>query len=241
MNEFVIYKITNTVNNKIYVGQTIRGLKKRIMQYRNNLGGGQHALKNAISKYGIDNFLFEEILVCFNKNDLNYFEKYFIDKLSSLYPHGYNLTTGGNSNFNFTEQTIIKMSNAKKGKPAWNKGKKGSIPWNKGKFGVLKQSKESNIKRKRFGIDNHFYGKKHSEITINKISSKKKGLVPYNLNKNKICKIKEKIICVYEDIRELSKEGFSSSCILKCCRNERKKHLGFSFQFYHKDLYVTNS
>ena len=238
MSKLIIYKITNLINNKAYVGQTIRGLDKRIKQYKSNLGGGQYALKNAFNKYGFDNFLFEELFICFDKHDLNYFEKYFINSLDSLYPNGYNLTTGGDSNFNFTEQTIAKMSKAKKGKPTWNKGKKGSIPWNKGKKGFITQSQESNLKRSRFGAENHFYNKKHSLKTIQKISLKKKGSIPHNLNTNKICKVKGSISCIYEDIRDLSKEGFNSSCILRCCRNERKSHLGFNFQFY-KESYVT--
>lgn len=66
----VVYKITNKINDKIYIGQTTRSLKDR---WRNHLSqySGCVAIKNAIDKYGADNFIIEVISECTTVNDLN--------------------------------------------------------------------------------------------------------------------------------------------------------------------------
>lgn len=46
----VIYKITNTINNKIYIGQTIN-FSRRVSKYKNNSCHGQFKIHRAISKY----------------------------------------------------------------------------------------------------------------------------------------------------------------------------------------------
>ena len=56
----VIYKITNTLNNKIYVGQTKYPIEKRFLQHSKSLT----PLGRAIQQYGIENFTFEVIEEC---------------------------------------------------------------------------------------------------------------------------------------------------------------------------------
>ena len=64
-----IYKITNLINSKIYIGQTIRSINVRWNQHKsesfNNHGHGyNYHLHNAIRKYGSDNFKIEIIEQC---------------------------------------------------------------------------------------------------------------------------------------------------------------------------------
>ena len=59
-----IYKITNTINQKCYIGQTIKTLEKRFSQHKNNYTKpyfSQLVLYKAFKKYGIENFVFEEV------------------------------------------------------------------------------------------------------------------------------------------------------------------------------------
>ena len=59
-----IYKIENTINNKVYIGQTVKTLSKRFSQHRNNYDKpyfSQLSLYQAFKKYGIENFIFLEI------------------------------------------------------------------------------------------------------------------------------------------------------------------------------------
>lgn len=89
-----IYKITNLINGKIYVGQTKLDINLRFRQHFKP-SSGCTILVSAIKKYGKENFsveLLEEI----EKVDLNSKEKYWINKLNSLTPNGYNIVEGGN-------------------------------------------------------------------------------------------------------------------------------------------------
>ena len=75
-----IYKITNKINSKAYIGQTIQDISKRFKQHATDKRSGRH-LYATISKHGIDNFEVEEIFtVMTNQNDLDWFETYFIEK-----------------------------------------------------------------------------------------------------------------------------------------------------------------
>ena len=56
-----IYKITNLVNSKIYIGQTIRSLKERFRQHIYKQGCTY--LHNAILKYGKENFKIELMII----------------------------------------------------------------------------------------------------------------------------------------------------------------------------------
>lgn len=91
-----IYKITNNINNKIYIGQTIRSLEKRWKEHIFKSKSGTHMnlpLARAIRKYGAENFtisLVEEVA----DEELNDKEKYYINYYDS-YHTGYNATLGG--------------------------------------------------------------------------------------------------------------------------------------------------
>lgn len=87
----VVYLIINMINGKKYVGQTTCSLKKRF---------NHHAIANtfigrAIRKYGKENFHCGVIKYCTNREELNYWEIYFIATLKSKQPFGYNCTDGG--------------------------------------------------------------------------------------------------------------------------------------------------
>ncbi len=91
-----IYKITNTVTNKVYIGQTINDPDKRWIGHQKSIGTnrGCPALKASMEKHGIDKFKFEVLIICFD-SDLSKFEKEYIKKYESFGPKGYNLTHGG--------------------------------------------------------------------------------------------------------------------------------------------------
>lgn len=91
-----IYKITNTINNKIYIGQTIKTVEKRFQQHKNNSNKpyfSQIVLYKAFNKYGINNFICEEIEQVENIL-LDEREKYWINYYDSYF-NGYNSTLGG--------------------------------------------------------------------------------------------------------------------------------------------------
>ena len=92
-----IYKITNTINDRIYIGKTVN-LEKRWYQHRRMKEN--KVLYKAFVKYGIENFTFEEVIRVKSKDKetlnfiLNILETFYIKKFDS-YNKGYNCTLGG--------------------------------------------------------------------------------------------------------------------------------------------------
>ena len=90
-----IYKITNKVNGKLYIGQTIYPLSYRYTNHLSDARNGRgYAMASAIRKYGEKNFKIELIEEC-DEDQLNDLEIKYIKKYNSVTPNGYNLTHGG--------------------------------------------------------------------------------------------------------------------------------------------------
>lgn len=107
-----IYKITNLINGKCYIGQS-RDINKRLNAHKTsafdvlNHSYNNHFYKS-IRKYGLENFSFEIIEEC-SIDQLNEREIYWIDKFNSFF-NGYNLTFGGdNSGTEINKQKIIQI------------------------------------------------------------------------------------------------------------------------------------
>lgn len=94
----LIYKITNDVNNKLYIGQTTKTLQERIQGHHNSMVSGVDThLYRAIRKYGWDKFHFEIIATATTQEDLDYLEAMFIQKYDTI-SNGYNMAPGGSQN-----------------------------------------------------------------------------------------------------------------------------------------------
>lgn len=109
----IVYKLTNTINGKSYIGQTSRNLSQRLTQHRSK-GSKCLALHNAINQYGWGNFSVEILATANTKSDLDELESLFIDKLNTISPNGYNLMAGGAAPAH-NEATKLKMSISHKG------------------------------------------------------------------------------------------------------------------------------
>jgi group I intron endonuclease len=88
----VVYKITNLINGKTYIGQTIQA---PVMRYRRHCQPScKTAVGNAIKLYGKENFKFEVLASAFDYSSLNDLEKMLIIANNSLAPNGYNIDFG---------------------------------------------------------------------------------------------------------------------------------------------------
>ena len=87
----IVYKITNLLDGKIYVGQTIRTLERRFKEHTE----ADSLIGKAIRKFGIENFSSEILETCQTKNQLNEREIFWIEKLNCKTPNGYNVKDGG--------------------------------------------------------------------------------------------------------------------------------------------------
>lgn len=94
----IIYKATNKINGKCYIGQTKHSLeeRKRVHLTKANQGIKTHFYQ-AIRKYGADNFEWEILCVTNSKSRLNELETYYITYYDSI-KHGYNMVDGGDNN-----------------------------------------------------------------------------------------------------------------------------------------------
>lgn len=93
-----IYKITNHINQKVYIGQT-KDISKRWYQHKKETEKEQPSMivNSAMKKYGIDNFTIEIIVSCLDQNSANEAEEICIKQENSHISNGkgYNVSNGG--------------------------------------------------------------------------------------------------------------------------------------------------
>lgn len=104
-----IYKITNQINQKIYIGKTNRNIKIRFKEHCRNVNKDsceKRPLYAAMRKYGIENFFIELIEEC-SLDKVEEREKYWIEFYQS-FKNGYNATIGGDGKSYIDREIVIK-------------------------------------------------------------------------------------------------------------------------------------
>jgi len=110
---YTIYRITNLLNGRKYVGQTICTVDRRIITHRSSAKNGCSMIVcRAIRKYGWENFRVDVLESGLSPSNVNAREEFWINSERSLVPNGYNVGSGGA----LTERTREKIANSKKGK-----------------------------------------------------------------------------------------------------------------------------
>ena len=113
-----IYIITNLINNKKYVGQSV-DVKRRIVHHRHKLNAGKHYnehLQRAWNKYGKDNFSFDILEYC-NIDELDELERKYISELNTMdEDFGYNGESGGHEGKKMSDEAKRKISEKTSGK-----------------------------------------------------------------------------------------------------------------------------
>lgn len=176
-----IYKLTNIINNKIYIGLTTETIKercrKRNVEARLNLAKTSYIL-NAIRKYGENNFKVEQIDTANSLEELKNKEVHYIKYYNSKDRNiGYNLTEGGEGNKG------LKMSDKTK-----NKIRIKHLGLKDSEETKLKKSKSAKLRDHTIGINNF---KLHNLETS-------KTILKYDLNNN--------FITEYSSISEAQKK-----------------------------------
>ena len=193
-----VYKITNTINNKAYIGISIHEpTQGRIKEHLS--GRGNRVIANAVEKYGKDAFTYEVIEENVFDEFLPDLEVAYIANFNTVAPHGYNLDSGG-SHAIPSEETRRKNSEAQKGKTLSEEHRRKLSEALKGEnnpnFGKqlseehCRKISEANRGKKRKplsaehrqkiseshkGESNHFYGKRHSAKARRKMSDAGRG------------------------------------------------------------------
>lgn len=104
-----IYCITNLINEKKYVGKTTYSITKRFQEHCRDSKKercNKRPLYDAMNKYGTENFVVEELIECPN-DELDSYEKMFIENLQTYGHNGYNATKGGDGTILFDYDKIV--------------------------------------------------------------------------------------------------------------------------------------
>lgn len=236
----VIYKITNKINGKVYIGQTInkRGFYgryqytgscdiERVYKYHrrrkiDNKSYSQHLI-NSIEKYGFDSFEVTPIFdFAFSMNELNLKEQCWISIFDSL-NNGYNKNLGGYNRgaYKITEEHKQKISEG-------NKGYKRSYATRKRLSEVNTGKKLSKITKIKMSVSKT--GFKHSEESKKKMSEQRK-VSPHH------CK---KVICIetgeiFISITEASRIKYCNRrSINACVKGITKTSGGYHWMYYEE-------
>lgn len=121
-----IYVLVNTVNGKLYIGQTKQYYQKRWQDHKDQSKKSRHLISRAIKKYGFENFQKYVIYQTDEVDDknklidiLDFYEKKYIDQFNTTdHTIGYNVSTGGNGpcGYHLTKEQRKKISDTHKGK-----------------------------------------------------------------------------------------------------------------------------
>lgn len=201
----LIYKATNKINGKIYIGQTVRSFIERQTAHKRESFNKLHSSYNypfhrAIRKYGFDNFEWEIIEKC-PRELLNEKEIHYISVFKSYAPknpNGYNLTIGGDNHWGSSgihhylnkmtaSEKSMWLSNHRVGKnnPNFGNGKnlKGNNHWSRK---VSKEDYDSWV--------NHFKGNNNYQKKMTKKELKEKSFFNKITPKEKAAWIKKNVL-----------------------------------------------
>ena len=186
--KYLIYKITNTINDKIYIGS------HKTKNINDGYMGSGNLIKRAIKKYGTENFIKEILFVYDNPTQMYKKEAEIVNEEFLLLENTYNIKLGGNGGFDH-----IHSSELYKGNNHYTK-KEGYVP----RVGILNPmfgkrginnpcfgQKRPNVgmkgdKNPRYGKPGTMLGKKHTPENRAKISLReyKRGKEHYWFGKN---------------------------------------------------------
>lgn len=191
-----IYKITNKINHKPYVGKTVDSINSR---WRDHIYDAftNHSLcliHNAMRKYGLENFTIEELEQC-SADELSEREQYWIKTLNSYFKtgYGYNMTYGGDGALKYSDEQILNL---------WNQG------FNCHEIANILSANVGTISIRLKSL------LKPKEAWLRRNERSKKAVLQYDLNGN--------FIKAWDSVTEAEKgTNTSSGSISRCCKKER--------------------
>lgn len=216
----IIYKITNDINGKIYIGKTELTIEKRFNEHCRDAyktQEEQRPLYRAMKKYGINHFHIEVVEECSLENSSQR-EKYWIEYYDS-YGNGYNATLGGDGKAYINREEVLEL---------WNAGKSlkeiveliGHDP------GWISQILQSN------GVDKTMILKR-SQKHWGARAPKKVLMLDKNTNEVLNCfdSTREAARYLIEKCGAKSHESGYSSHISEVCQGKRKTCQGYKWQY----------
>lgn len=207
-----IYKITNLVNGKVYVG------KHTCKSINNSYFGSGVAIKKAIKKYGKANFEKVILCLCGNEQELNDAEIEWIEKLGS-FSKGYNLTKGGEGKLG-RRPSKSEIEKARKSRILFYRENP------EARLNLSKKAKE------RVGEKNPFFGRSLTKDHIRKMTRARVEAIAGEKNPSAVSvKCKENGV-IYKTAKDAAESvGLKySTTILKAAKGQIKKAGGYTWE-----------
>ena len=159
---YTIYKTTNTVNNKIYIG------KHQTENINDSYLGSGISLERAINKYGKEYFIKEILYIFDNEEEMNSKEKELVSEEFIKRKDNYNKSLGGEGGSNFkgkkhTDENKQKLSEINKGKTLSDETKKKISDANRKRV-ISEETKLKLSKKAKLRFCDEESRKKHSDL-----------------------------------------------------------------------------
>ncbi len=223
MMYYGIYKITNLLNGKMYIGR-----HKTDNLDDGYMGSGKLIIK-AVKKYGKKNFRKEWLMFCEDEEEMNYMERVFVDQTWIDRSDTYNLNLGGDYQ-TMSDTTKEKISRAATGrkhsdesKQKMSNAKKGMIPWIAGRKHTEESLKKMSESHK--GNTAHL-GHHHSKEAKKKMSEGHKGKIISDVTRMKMSESRKRECLSDETLRKRS-EGLRRAW-------KRRKESGVEIKAWNK-------
>lgn len=221
MEKGIIYKITNKINGKVYIGQT-KNFDRRMEQHRTiaKRGSKNTHLYHAIQKYGWSNFT-PKIVERVNYNNIDEREIYWIQYYKSTNSvYGYNMTYGGEG-VKPTSETRKRMSKAQMGKNNSMYGRRGKLSPSWGRTHTEEAKRKMSISRS--GRNNPWFGIGFRKGKVGKDNAQSKTILCIETGK------------VYESKNLCAKAmNISGPNIGKVCKGLLKSAGGYTFKYIQR-------
>jgi group I intron endonuclease len=226
----IIYLITNKVNDKVYVGQTIN-LKKRMITYRQGAKNPRFYIERAIQKHGMENFEWTQIDEANNKEELDSKEVHGIAHYGANDPSvGYNCSTGGNQP-RLNKESIEKMRNTLREGYATGR----IVSHTKGKTFIYELTDKVLASRFKKGMTTWNKGKPWSEESSKKMSQSRTGKIRPDARTPILCVELDK---VFYGINETAKIfGRSAGNLSSTLSGKQKTWGGHTWKYLTESLW----
>lgn len=106
MTRYYVYKVTNKINGKIYIGRSL-DFFRRIAQHCKESEVNNQPLHLDFKEYGIQNFTWEVLCIVDTKEEADKYERQYILEYNCVEPFGYNKTLGGTGGVQSANRHII--------------------------------------------------------------------------------------------------------------------------------------
>lgn len=219
---YKIYKITNLLNNKVYIGQTKNSLSKRFSEHCSEKSCCIK-LRNAIQKYGKNNFIINVIDNANTKDEADIKERYWISKLDARNDNfGYNILDGGHNPTSTQKKKVICLETREVFESA-------------SELARILNVRVDTVARVARGERPRLKGKHYAYLDENK-----KPIISI-INFKARTKSK-KVKCleldkIYSSAKEASYElGFSRNAVSLCCRGYSETCGGYHWQYIESEV-----